>query len=249
MKSDTILRAALVFGFVLLLEALCRFGAINPMVMIPPSGMFVSLWKILMAGTFDRAIVLTLSNVALAAIIAGVAGVCVGAVIHALPRVRCVIDPLLTSYYAVPTFLFYPIFILYFGVGRVAITGVAAMMGIVIMIVSTLSGLDHVPTILMRTARVYRMNRWSRAVLIQIPAAAPFIVSGIKLVVAYAFIGVLAAEFIMSGSGIGYSIADAYNEFDSNTMYALMLLVIIIVTVVNGALHVWDRRLMSRRSR
>ena len=248
MKKDSIIRATLVIGFVLLLEALCRLGVIEPTVLIRPSKMFVSLWKILVAGTFNDAIILTLSDVVLAAIIASVIGVGVGAILHAIPRLRRAIDPMLTSYYAVPTFLFYPIFILYFGVGRVAITAVAAMMGVVIMVVSTLAGLDNVPVILMRTAQIFRMNRLSCIALIQIPAATPFIMSGLKLVVAYAFIGVLAAEFIMSGSGIGYSIADAYNEFDNDTMYSLMLLVVIIVTVVNSALHVLDQRLMARRS-
>jgi NitT/TauT family transport system permease protein len=248
-KRDPFIRAAIVIGAVLLLEALCRSGAIKSSVMIPPSAMAVALVGILRTGKFDQAIVITLGNVALAALIASIAGVCVGAIIHSFPRVRRAIDPLLTSYYAIPTFLFYPILIVFLGVGRVAITGLAVMMGTVIMIVSTLSGLDNIPPILMRTARIYRMGWWSRARLIQAPAAAPFLVSGLKLVVAYAFIGVIAAEFIMSGDGLGYSIADAYNEFDNKTMYALMLLVILVVTIVNGTLHVWDQRIVARRSR
>jgi NitT/TauT family transport system permease protein len=37
--------------------------------------------------------------------------------------------------------------------------------------------------------------------------------------VAYSFIGVIAAEFILSGDGIGHEIAFAYNNFDNRTMY------------------------------
>jgi NitT/TauT family transport system permease protein len=53
----------------------------------------------------------------------------------------------------------------------------------------------------------------------------------------------------MSGNGLGYEIANAYNEFDNRTMYGLMLLIILAVTVVNGVLHAWDQHLQRRLSR
>jgi NitT/TauT family transport system permease protein len=79
-----------------------------------------------------------------------------------------------------------------------------------------------------------------------LPAATPNLFTGVKLAVAYAFIGVIASEFILSGAGLGYAIAYAYNNFDNRTMYALMLLIVLIVTVVNSALNAVDRRLRAR---
>ena len=58
-----------------------------------------------------------------------------------------------------------------------------------------------------------------------------------KLSVAYAFIGVIASEFILSGSGIGYAIGYAYNNFQNDDMYSLMLLVLVLVTLVNLVLN------------
>ncbi len=68
-----------------------------------------------------------------------------------------------------------------------------------------------------------------------------------KLAVAYAFIGVIAAEFHPVGSGIGYSISYAYNNFDNRTMYALMLLILVVIIALNMVLHVWEQRLYRRR--
>ena len=56
-------------------------------------------------------ILTTLRNVLLSAVLSSVLGFVLGAIIHALPRVRGAIEPLLASYYAIPTFMFYPIFI------------------------------------------------------------------------------------------------------------------------------------------
>ena len=242
-------RIALLAGAVLALELLCRTGIIPATVLLAPSDMTVELAAILRAGTYDLAILVTLGDVALAAILACLLGGVLGMCVHAVPRLRAVLAPLFGSYYAVPTFLFYPLMIVFFGVGRGSIVGIAVLMSVVIMILATLEGLDNVPRALHRTAAVHRLGAMRRAVYVTLPAALPYLFTGLKLAVAYAFIGVLASEFIMSGSGLGYEISNSYNMFENRTMYGLMLLVILVVTLVNGVLHVWDARLQLRRRR
>lgn len=249
MRNDAVLRLFVVLAMILILEAICRVGLIPASVFLAPSTMIQAMVEVISTGEFTAAIVLTLSNVVVAVAISIVLGTTLGAAIHALPRLRRALDPFFASYYAVPSFLFYPVLILFLGVGRTSIITLAVMMGAVAIIVATLAGLDGVPRVLMRTARVLRMSRLRTALSIQIPSAAPYLFSGIKLAVAYGFIGVLASEFILSGSGLGYNIADAYNQFDNRTMYGLMLFIILVVTLVNSVLHVMDQRLQTRRRR
>jgi NitT/TauT family transport system permease protein len=249
MSREGWLRLFVVVAFVAALEALCRLGIIPNIVLIPPSEMARSLWQILRSGEHNADIVFTLRNVAASAAISIVLGFGLGTLIHMLPRLRRAVEPLLASYYAVPTFMFYPVFIIVFGVGGVAITAIAVLLAIVAMITATLNGLDRIPPVLRKTARIFRMNLPARALLLDLPAAAPYLFTGVKLSVAYAFIGVIASEFILSGSGIGYSIAYAYNNFNNRTMYGLMLLVIVAAVVINGALDIFDRRLQARLRR
>jgi NitT/TauT family transport system permease protein len=249
MSREGWIRLLVIVVFVAAVEALCRFGIIPKTVLIPPTEMAASLWQILHSGEFDSDIIFTLRNVVASAVISIALGFAVGVLIHMLPRVRRAVEPLLASYYAVPTFMFYPVFIIVFGVGGVAITAIAVLLAIVAMITATLNGLDRIPAVLRKTARMFRMSPASRALLLDLPAAAPFLFTGVKLSVAYAFIGVIASEFILSGSGIGYSIAYAYNNFNNRTMYGLMLLVIVAAMVVNTALDIVDRRLQARLRR
>ena len=116
-------------------------------------------------------------------------------------------------------------------------------------VISTLAGLDGVPPVLRRVARVQRLGRWQTLTRVVLPAALPALFSGFKLALSYALIGVIAGEFILSGSGLGYAISFAYQSFDNRAMYGLMLFVIIVVTAVNGALQAWDQRLQARRRR
>jgi len=96
---------------------------------------------------------------------------------------------------------------------------------------------------------VMRLSRWRSAIYIKLPATLPYLFTGVKLSVAYAFIGVIASEFILSGSGIGYAIGYAYNNFQNDDMYSLMLFVLVLVTLVNVVLNRIDQRFQARRRR
>jgi NitT/TauT family transport system permease protein len=115
------------------------------------------------------------------------------------------------------------------------------------LIIATLNGLDRVPRVLTKVARVHRLGRVATAMRLQLPAAAPYLFTGVKLSVSYGFIAVIAAEFILSPAGLGRDISDAYSDFNNRRMYALILFLLIIATIVNGALHAFDVRLAERR--
>ena len=98
MNRVTLVRLAVIAGFVVLIEALCHFGAINPLTLLPPSEMAAHLLGLLASGEINEAMAGTFSNVAIAFALSVVVGFAVGVVIHALPRLRRVCDPLLASY-------------------------------------------------------------------------------------------------------------------------------------------------------
>jgi NitT/TauT family transport system permease protein len=112
-----------------------------------------------------------------------------------------------------------------------------------------MSGLDRVPRVSGRTASVMRLDPIRRLLLMRLPAAAPHLVTGIKLAVAYSVIGIVAGEFILATAGIGKRIAFGYQDFDNKTMYGMLLLLLLLVTAVNGALSRWEKRLHHRFGR
>ena len=238
MSRVGLIRLLVVGGFIAALELLCRTGAISPRVLLAPSDMALRLAKLLASGKATADIVETLGNVAISLVLSVTGGFAIGALIHGFPRLRAAIDPFLASYYALPFFAFYPLFIVLFGLGRGAIVAIG-----------TLNGFDRIPRVLLRTAKVHHMGPAATALLIKLPSAVPYLFTGIKLAIAYCFIGVIAAEFIMASSGLGYAISYAFNNFDNGTMYALMLFVIVLVTIVNALFYSYERRLLRRWGR
>ncbi len=242
-------RVAVIVGTILLIELLCRTKVINPLTLIPPSEMATVLAGLLASGQIKDDIVQTFSTVAIAFAISVTFGFALGALIHALPRVRRALDPVLASYYSIPFFVFYPLLIALFGLNVVPLIVIGFVFATAAMVISTLNGLDRVPKVLIKTAKIHRVSPIRTVALITLPAAAPYLFAGLKLALAYSFIGIIAGEFILSGGGLGFSIAYAYQNFDNQTMYALMLFVLVIATVMNMALHMWEQRLLRRRTR
>jgi NitT/TauT family transport system permease protein len=242
-------RIILVVGAIALLEILCRTGVIPNFTVIPPSAMAQSLWKILGSGKFTPDIRATLANVGIAIAAAMVVGVAFGTLLQSWPAARRVLDPLFATYYAIPMYAFYPLLIVIFGLGDLPQVAIGFLLAVMAVIINTLNGLDRVPAVLRKTARVHGMSFFKEATHIRLPYATPYVFTGFKLAVAYSFIGVIGAEFITSSRGIGYEISFAYNNFDNGVMYAMILFILVLVVTVNMSLHAWEKRLLSRRRR
>jgi NitT/TauT family transport system permease protein len=248
MKHVGLIRLAVIAALIGALEAACRFGLISHRTIIPPSEMASALAGLLASGAINADLERTLGVIAVVIVISVVLGFAAGVAIHALSRLRAALEPLLATYYAVPIFIFYPVLIALFGLSPIPIVLIGVATAIVAMIIATLNGLDRVPRVLTKVARVHRLGRIATAAQLQLPAAAPYLFTGVKLAVSYGFIAVIAAEFILSPAGIGRDIADAYADFDNRRMYALILLLLIIATFVNAALHALDMRWAARRA-
>lgn len=243
------LRLAVILGAVLLLELACRTGAISRLTVIPPSEMLTALIDLLGQAAVWHHILVSFQNIAISFALSLVFGFLFGVGLHALPRIRQALDPVLASYYAVPFFVFYPLFIIIFGLNAWPLIAIAFLFAVVAMVINTLNGLDRVPRVLLKVAQVHHLSAWQRIRLVLLPATAPYLFTGAKLALAYSFIGVLAGEFILSSAGLGYAISYAYDGFDNQTMYGLLLFVLALVAIMNTGLHVWERRLMHRRER
>ena len=240
-------RLMITIGVVGVPEAMCRLGTIDRFAMPPPSEIMWNLGRILVTGQMWPAIAKTFANVAAAGAAAIVAGVALGTLIHRWSALRETLDPAFAAYYAIPIYAFYPLFIVVFGLGDLPQVLIGFMLGVVAVIVNTLNGLDRVPRVLAKTAAVNRLGRFRTASSITLPFAAPHILTGVKLAVAYSLIGVVGSEFIMSRGGIGYEISFAYNNFDNATMYPLIVLILALSIAVNALLSRWEQRLRVRR--
>ena len=152
------IRLALIVGALALLEVGCRYGYVSRDAVIPPTVMLQGTWRAIASEEMRADILLTLQNVALSLILSLIAGTAAGLLLHKTPRLRRALDPLLASYYAVPTFVFYPLFIVLFGLNRWPLVAIGFLFAVVAVIINTLDGLARIPRAFVRTAAVMRLT-------------------------------------------------------------------------------------------
>jgi NitT/TauT family transport system permease protein len=247
MSGVRLYQVAVIAAFVALLEALCLSGVIDKITMPPPHIIVRDFVRLVVHGEYFHEIGMTMINVLIAFVSAFVAGVITGTILHAYRLARDVLDPLFATYYAIPVFAFYPLFIMIFGLGDGPQILIGYMLGVVAVIVTILNGLDRVPAVLKKTARINRLSPLQTALQVTLPFCAPYLLSAAKLALAYAFIGVIGSEFIMAREGMGYEIGFAYTNFDNATMYPLILLLLLFSISANAVLSRWEKLLLARR--
>ena len=169
-----------------------------------------------------------------------------GCLLWALPRLHRAADSFLASYCAIPSFIFYPLFVVIFSLNRWPLVAVAFIFSFVAMAIATADGFHSVRPILRRAAKTMRLSQFDTIRTVVLPAAAPYFFTGVKLAVAYAFISVVAGEFIQCGIGLGFRIAFAYQSFETATMYGLMLILVVGVVLVNSTLWAIERRMRAQ---
>lgn len=249
MSRAGVIRLLVVCLALLALEVACRTGAIDRHSLVSPSAMIMSAAQILSSGEYTADILTTLLTVAIASIISIAFGFALGIALFAFPRFKHAVDPFLASYYAVPSFIFYPLFIVMFGLNRWPLVAVAFIFAFVAMAIATVDGFLSVRPIFYRAALSMRLSKTETLRKIMLPAASPYIFTGAKLAISYAFIGVVAGEFVQSGSGLGFRIAFAYQSFETQTMYGLILVLLVCVVTINAVLWSSERRLYRRLGR
>lgn len=236
--------AAFLVG-VLALEIVCRTGWVRPTTLIPPSEMIIGMVRALSDPATLADFGLTLTEVATATLLAAIIGVFGGLVLHAFPRVRHASEPFIASYYALPLFALYPVLVVAFGVGPDPIIATGVMYAAMSVVVGTLTGLDRIPPVYRKVAKVQRFGPMRTTLRVLMPACAPEILSGIALSVGYAFVAVIASEFLLASHGVGHAIADAYNTFRTQRMYGLVLALALLVVFINVALRRFSSRLTA----
>lgn len=247
MRRESIIQICIVAIAVGTLEAFCRTGVINAFTMIAPSQMVMAMIALpSKAPWFWPDLFYTLRNLGVAISIAIVLGFALGVFIHAIPRLRRVLEPVLLSYYSIPTFILYPLLIVMLGIGPASLIAMGTIFGIVGMISATMIAMDRIPRVLLKVGKTARLGPAASIFLLKLPAMAPHLFTGVKLTVAYCLIGIVAGEFILATAGFGRRLSLAYNNFDNQTMYGILLMIILFAALVNVVLNAVERRVHQR---
>jgi len=140
-------------------------------------------------------------------------------------RVNALLDPLVSAFYAMPRVALVPLLIIWFGIGmnsKIALVFLGAVFPILI---STLAGIRNLDESLIRLARSFGARDRQIFVTVALPGSLPFMLTGLKLAIGRALIGVIVGELIAAQAGIGYMMAKAGATFQTDRVMVGVMLI------------------------
>src|SRR6266849_2534489 len=177
----------------------------------------------------------TATEVGWGLLVGGLSGLLIGLVLGGNRLLSKSFEPYLYYLGPTPKIIFFPVMIMWFGVGpgsKIAMGAISCFFPIAL---STAAGMRQIDKVLIRVGHSFRANAWQMATKIYLPAMRHPIINGVRLGLGVAIIGTLLAETKLSNRGVGFLIIQAYSLFDMPRMYA-MLIVLFVVAIGANAL-------------
>ncbi|WP_245618304.1 ABC transporter permease [Knoellia aerolata] len=187
-------------------------------------------------------------EIGLAILFGSTAGLLSGLLFWKLPTLGRIFEPYLVSFYAVPMVLFYPLAIVVVGINASSVVILATIMATIPVALNTTVGLNGIRPVYLKLSRSLQCKPHQMLFSIALPAAAPFIVAGLRLGVVYALIGSIAMEFVTAQAGLGYRIRYYYEIFDNDRMFAYILVVLVLSVLLTALLAGLERLVVKGRT-
>ncbi len=201
-------------------------GAISALFLPPLDAVYAALVDIISSGSILAEAGTTLGTVLVAFAGAALLGIAAGFAITRSDYLCRLFDPLLSSIFAIPLTLFFPPFLLFFGIGPESKLAYGMTYAFFPVALNTVSGLCQVDGKLITAARSMGAPPHLLFRRVLLPGALPVILTGLRIGFFVCFAAVLGGETLSSVSGLGHQVASAAQLMDSARMFAWILVVI-----------------------
>jgi ABC-type nitrate/sulfonate/bicarbonate transport system permease component len=193
-----------------------------------------ALLRLLVDPVFYSNLAVTVGEAALALAIGGLSGFAVGLLLGASRFLASAYEPFVYYLGPTPKIIFFPVMIMWFGVGAGSKVAMGALSCFFPIAISVAAGMREVDAVLIRVGRSFRATHLQLLTTIYLPAMRRPIVNGVRLGLGVAIIGTLLAETKLSNRGLGYLVIQTYTTFNMPRMYALLIAVFVLAIGANA---------------
>jgi len=211
----------------------------NPLFLPYPTAVVKAGAAMIASGELLGALASSLQTVVIGFCIAGTVGIVLGLLIGRYRVVDAATDWLVNALYATPLVAVIPLVILWFGLGDLSKLFIVTILSVFPVLINTAAGVRNVPRTLIDVSTAFAANERQVFVKIILPSAVPYMMTGLRLAIGRAIIGMVVAEFFAAITGLGALIVKYGNRYDTASMFVpilvLMVLGILLTSLVRRA--------------
>jgi NitT/TauT family transport system permease protein len=228
LRKDILRGCISIFAGLLIWEILARLLLENELLIPPPSSVLRAFWRLAVSGQLNKHFAATLLEFTYGFATATIVGIVVGYLMGMHRWFDEVMDPWIATLYSIPIITVVPLIIIWFGIGMVSKVIVVFKITAVAIILNTAAGIKNLDPIWLELAKSLRLSRWETTYKIRFPGALPYIITGMRLGVGRALLGVIVAELMAANAGLGYLLRDASETWDSPKLFVTVTLLAVI---------------------
>ena len=221
-----------------------------PAFILPPPGLvWTRFWQVVGDGSLLRNALVTMIEVlAGLALGAGVATVLGYLLARSLTFER-LLSPYIVASQAVPVVAIAPLLVIWFGPGLASKVLICALIVFFPVLINTVVGLRSVPEELHDLMRSLQATRWQTMHYLEIPAALPVLLGGLRIGATLAVIGAVVGEFVGADRGLGFLINVGRGRYDTALVFVAVFTLVLLALSLYGIVVIIENRSLAWRER
>jgi len=233
-RTVILVRFTIIVALLAAWEALALSGLLFRDVVPSLQAIVKAVFRLLAGPEFYANLGVTVAEIGVALLIGGLSGLAVGILLGANRFLSRAYESLVYYLGPTPKIIFFPVMIMWFGVGSGSKIAMGAISCFFPIAISVASGMRQIDRVLIRVGRSFRASASQMVTKIYLPAMREPVVNGARLGLGVAIIGTLLAQTKLSNRGLGYLIIQAYATFDMPRMYALIIVLFVLAVGANA---------------
>jgi NitT/TauT family transport system permease protein len=197
---------------------------INPMFMSAPSLIFNAAVQLFRSGEIFNDLYVSGVELFWGYCLSAIVAVPFGIMIGWYKRVSYIFDPFVNAMNATPRVALLPLVIIWLGIGILSKVGIIFLGAVFPILINTRDGVKTTPANLLTAARSFGASEWMLFKSVVLPSTIPFILSGLRLGLGRAIVGVMVGELYAATAGIGFMITVAGATFQTDKVFVGVLI-------------------------
>ncbi len=229
-------------------ELAARIGWLNPFFTSQPTSIAAALVREARSGELARSTAVSLREFSAGFGAAILVGLFLGVLAGWYRSVEYALDPFIWFIYSAPLIAFYPLFVLWLGLGTNTVIAISFLLSVTPITVNTATGIRTLSPTLLLAARSFGARPHDVLWKVALPASVPMVVAGLRLGVGRALTGVVVAELFVPSGGLGSSIAYNGGLLRTTDMLASLMVIVVLGVVCTQGLSAVEARFDSWRT-
>jgi ABC-type nitrate/sulfonate/bicarbonate transport system permease component len=243
-----LIRLSLVVALLGTWQLLVDHDVLNANLVGSPSGVWTALQDYLFSSAAWTNTGATMLAVLISFVVGSVLGIACGLLIGASSYGDRLIAPLLVPINSIPRIALAPLFIAWFGLTSTSKIVLASSIIFFILVENSRGAVRSIEPDIATMAKVFGLKRIAFVFKVVLPSAVPALFAGLRLAVTYSLLGVIASEMIAARDGLGQLIVSYSSQLKINYVWAVLLQLVVIATLIAFVFAAAERRLLRWQS-